>query len=196
MKISEMKFNGPHFAYIEPTWVKWVAVSLVLGLSGGYLIGFGTLSELMRKSNAGWMIWVPSPLILISLWAIFRPGFWDPWINFAADPRGVYFDLYQSHFVHVPWDRVGEITLGHTFGGSHGGSTDLIVKVKLKEEERERLLHDFFKDSSRTQDGYSRIRVGNNARSPKKSLKKVTQLQMLYGSSKDSGPPRRSRALH
>ena len=184
MKISEKQLYGPHFINIAPTWAKWGTVLLVLGLSGGYLLGFGTLSELMRKSHAGWMIWVPSPLILISLWAIFRPSFWAPWINFAADGRGVYFDLHQSHCFHVPWDRVGEITIHHSYGGSSGGSTDILVKVKLEAEEHQQLVHDVFNDSSGTEDGYTGILVGNNARKAKNSLKKITQLQMLYASSK------------
>jgi len=179
-----MKFYGPHFVYIETTWAKWVAVLLVLGLSGGYLLGFGTLSELMRKSHAGWMVWVPSPIILICLWAFFRPSFWEPRINFAADGRGVYFVLHQSECFHVPWARVGEITLHHSHGGSSGG-IHIKVKVKLEAEERNQLVHDFFIDPSDTQDGYNVMLVGRNFRSPKKALKKITQIQMLYTSSKD-----------
>jgi hypothetical protein len=178
MKISEMKFYGPHFVYIEPTWAKWGAVLMVLVFSGGYLIGFSKISE-----QAGWMVWLPSPLILICLWAIFRPSFWEPRISFAADGRGVYFVLHQSECFHVPWDRVGEITLHHSYGGSHGGSTDILVKVKLEAEERNQLVRDFFIDPSDTQNGYNGMRVGNVI-SPKKALKKITQLQMLYASSK------------
>ena len=185
MKISEMKFYGPHFVNIVPTWAKWGSVLIVLGLSGGYLLGFGALSELMRKSHAGWVVWVPSPLILISLWAIFRPSFWAPWINFAADGRGVYFDLHQSHCFHVPWDRVGEITLHHSYRTGGKGSTSILVKVKLEEEERKQMVHGLFQDSSGTQDDYTEILVGNNAMKAKSSLKKITQIQMLYTSSKD-----------
>jgi len=85
----------------------------------------------------------------------------------------------------VPWDRVGEITLHHSYGGPQGGSTDILVKVKLEEEERKQMVHDLFNDSSGTQDGYTGILVGNNARKAKKSLKKIIQIQMLYTSSKD-----------
>ncbi len=185
MKISELHCSDPHFVLAAPKWAKWMTFLIVLGFAGAYVIGFGALSELMRRSNVEWMVWVPSPLIVLSLWAIFRPGYWDAWVNFAADTRGVYFDLHEAQFVHVPWDRVGEITLGHTFGGSHGGSTDLIVEVKFEEQERKRLVHDFIEDSSRTPDGYTRIRVGNNARSPKKTLRKVAELQMSYGNCTD-----------
>ncbi len=86
----------------------------------------------------------------------------------------------------MPWDRVGEITLHHSYGGIHSvDSTNILVKVKLEAEERKQMVYDLFNDSSDTQDGYTGILVGNNAKKAKNSLKKITQIQMLYTSSKD-----------
>lgn len=134
--------------------------------------------------NMRWVVWVPSPLIVLALLAVLRPSFWKQWINFAADSRGVYLvQVRRSQFVRVPWDRVRKITIGHfAFGGTHGsGSTGLVVEVALEEEERQLLVPGNLADLLRTKEGHFRIGIANNLRSPKKSLKRVTELQRLYG---------------
>ncbi len=157
---------------------------IVLGMSVGYFFGFGSLTEYMRQWNTQWVVWVPSPLIVLALLAVLRPSFWKQWINFAADSRGVYLvQVRRSQFVRVPWDRVRKITIGHfAFGGTHGsGSTGLALEVALEEEERQVLVPGPLADLMRTEDGTFRIGIANNLRSPKKSLKRVTELQRLYG---------------
>ena len=180
--ISELQsLSGPQFVLAASRLAQAISFLIVLGFSGGYFFGLGTLMEYMGTMK--WVAWLPSPLIVLALFAVLRPSFWKQWINFAADSRGVYLaQVQRSEFVRVPWDRVRKISIGHfAFGGTRGsGSKGLMVEVALEEDEQQLLVPGNLADLLRTEDGNFRIGIANNLRSTKKSLKRVTALQRLY----------------
>ena len=70
-----------------------------------------------------------------------------------------------------------------------GQSTGLIIEVKLTDEDRRKLkpmdefanFSNLFLGSPPTKNEYTKIGIGNNARSPRKTLNAVIELKKQYG---------------
>ena len=166
---------NPHYVLETPIIFQWLAIIFVITIPSIYFLWF--YSEYQKRSLLVVEYFVLAGMILLFL-LLFSRNLWRKWITFAADARGVYFASRGfSHYVHLPWENIGETSIG--IGERRVKSVIMVVNVtEEKWQELIGKLPDARSLGSTQRSSKRKINIANNCRNVQVIRREIERIRM------------------
>lgn len=149
------------FMIMMPIFVLvWICYSIIMNKSVGY-------GEIIA---AVFMIYV----LLVTSNKQFRAR----WVAFACTKEGVYLPTRSTHFIHIPWPKVGRITTGWVQSADTKLSKGIIIELMLTNEEYNELVNSI-QISKEDINTFVEVGISNNMHKPEHVLEMINSIRSV-----------------
>ena len=153
----------PKFILANPVWLQ---ISVLLLSATFSLFGVYWAVHAYLSSTAHFYHYFAVVISIFGLSGAAYSRNWRRWVSFAADAHGVYFSNIHGDFTFIPWDDVGESSIG-VVGGFENRHKTVILKIKVDKNTFEKILGGRVPNLLKSfvdnidHDGYRSIGIGN-----------------------------------
>lgn len=114
--------------------------------------------------------------LLLFVSALVSPRFWQKWVVFAADRRGIYIGNIHFLFTFVPWGKVGKCWVDYGWSGSDRVKA-VFLELKITNDEFSKLLQRNHVFIARNSCGSSVLGLPNMSRNPEKNREQIENIR-------------------